>query len=110
MATLGAWPPILPNQAPGGEGWLRHSWGGGGLGAGAKRSHEKRVGLDRGRQTWWKREERNSLQQLWKHRLQAHQLPQGQRTKASFLSIPRSSAGGWSALLKPTPPHDRSHI
>lgn len=53
MATLGAWPPILPNQAPGGEGWNGHGWWGWGLAAGAKRSHEKGIGLDQGKQTWW---------------------------------------------------------
>lgn len=52
VATLGAWPSILPNQAPGGEGWNRHGWWERGLAAGAKRSHEKGIGLDQGKQTW----------------------------------------------------------
>lgn len=60
MATLGAWSPILPNQAPRGEGWIRHTSGvgAGGLRAEAKRNHEKGVGLDKEKQMLGKRRNR----------------------------------------------------
>lgn len=52
MATLSAWPPILPNQAPGKDGsdnCMGREWGEGVMGVGAKRNHEKEGGLDKGK-------------------------------------------------------------
>lgn len=57
MATLSAWPPIIPNQAPRKEEWIRcrteigRELQGRSHGSRAKRNHGKEAGLDGGKLT-----------------------------------------------------------